>query len=933
MTSKRKPQRAVVELAGREDFRRVSAALVESERRFRRMADATLDVIWITDLEPEKVVYVSPSFERIWGMKAQDLYDDPHLWIKGIHPDDRETVGTAFIDWITHQPDRPWKSEYRILRPDGEVRWIVEHGVVISEVDGPKRVSGISKDVTDRRQVEAALRESEQRFALAVAGSADGIWDWDIVSGQMFISERGQRLYGLEPGIELRPRSKWLPMVAMPHEDVLDRRQAIDDYIAGKVPAFDSEWRVRHLDGVDRWVRLRGLCVRDAQGRATRFSGSITDIDERKRAQEALAQSEQRHALAMQAARDGFWDWTVDDDGFYASARTLDICGFAPAANFHGREDFWDRMPIHPDDASRWRHAEQLILASQLTRFDTEIRLRLTGEIRWIEWTGLSSCDAGGTAKRWTGSVSDITSRKLSEAALRESEERFALAVAGSNDGLWDWDILTDQMFFSDRAQLIYGLEPGTTVHPRTEWRAMVRLHPEDAADHSRRVADYLDGLLPTYDGEWRVQDADGSYRWVRIRGVCLRDEGGRPTRMAGSVSDIDSHRRAQAALQQTQRLEAVGTLAGGIAHDFNNILGAILGFGDMALKNTRAGSRMRRDIECIMTAGERGRALVEQILAFSRSGIGKRVPVLIEGVVDEAIDLLSGTVPADIRVEKHLHAGRVTAIGDPTKVHQVLINLCTNAIQAMPNGGTLRVELETTRFLEDYPTATGALKPGEYVALAVCDNGTGISAGVLPRIFDPFFTTKDPGSGTGLGLSLVHGIVTELGGAIDVETAPGDGSTFRVYLPCAAGQPTPSSPVKAAEIPRGAHQQVLVIDDEEALVRLTTERLGELGYVCVGYSSSSDALIAFQAHPERFDAIVTDERMPGLTGIALAKEIRATRADIPIILVSGYLGGDLVARAHSAGAAAVLGKPFVADDLAVALANALAPPARQPPT
>jgi CheY-like chemotaxis protein len=316
----------------------------------------------------------------------------------------------------------------------------------------------------------------------------------------------------------------------------------------------------------------------------------------------------------------------------------------------------------------------------------------------------------------------------------------------------------------------------------------------------------------------------------------------------------------------------------------------------------------------------------VEQILAFSRSGVGKRVPVQIEGVVQEAVELLTGTMPADIRIEKRLHAGRATVMCDPTKIHQVLVNLCTNAIQAMPDGGTLRVDLERTRFLDAYPTATGDLKAGEYAVLAVSDNGSGISAEVRPRIFDPFFTTKDPGMGTGLGLSLVHGIVTELGGAIDVATSAGNGSTFRVYLRCTADQPAESLPVKAAGIPRGAHQQVLVVDDEEALVRLTTERLVELGYVCVGYSSSTDALIAFQAHPERFDAVVTDERMPGLTGISLAKAIRGTRADIPIILVSGYLGGDLVARAHAAGAAAVLGKPFAADDLAVALANALAP-------
>ncbi|WP_157265564.1 sensor histidine kinase [Azohydromonas aeria] len=276
---------------------------------------------------------------------------------------------------------------------------------------------------------------------------------------------------------------------------------------------------------------------------------------------------------------------------------------------------------------------------------------------------------------------------------------------------------------------------------------------------------------------------------------------------LAQLLEQDGSRRRAAAARQQAQRVEAVGLLAGGIAHDFNNILGAILGFGESALRNTRAGSRLRRDLECIVTAGERGRALVERILEFSRSGVAERLPVHVEGEVREALALLAGSLPPLVRVETALNAGHAALLGDPTQVHQVVMNLATNAVQAMPRGGTLRVALEVVTLPAARLAATGAIEPGEYLVLTVSDTGTGIAPQVRARIFDPFFTTKEVGTGTGLGLSLVLGIVTELGGAVDVATEPGAGSTFTVYLPrsgevadvAPASAPAPSPPPASA--------------------------------------------------------------------------------------------------------------------------------------
>jgi nitrogen-specific signal transduction histidine kinase/CheY-like chemotaxis protein len=399
---------------------------------------------------------------------------------------------------------------------------------------------------------------------------------------------------------------------------------------------------------------------------------------------------------------------------------------------------------------------------------------------------------------------------------------------------------------------------------------------------------------------------------------------------VVGSISDVTGKHEAEEELSRlerqlrlAQRLEGMGTLAGGIAHDFNNILGAILGFSEMAWRDAPKGSRLQRDLESIATAGERGRALVERILAFSRSAVGERAAVHVEQVVREALDLLSAKLPPSVTLSAELRAGRAAMLGDPTQVHQVLMNLGTNAVQAMPSGGTLSVSLNAARCEAARAATIGKVAAGDYVVLRVADNGTGIAPEILDRIFDPFFTTKEVGTGTGLGLSLVHGIVAELGGAIDLESTSGKGTAFTVYLP-RSGDALDSSEKEESDLPRGDGQRVLVVDDEEPLVRLATRALEDLGYRPVGFTSSAAALAAFCAEPGRFDALIADERMPGLSGTALIREVRGVRRAIPILLMSGYVGGAVASRAREAGADDVLKKPVLARDLATSLARVL---------
>jgi PAS domain S-box-containing protein len=516
------------------------------------------------------------------------------------------------------------------------------------------------------------------------------------------------------------------------------------------------------------------------------------------------------------------------------------------------------------------------------------------------------------------------------ERALRDSEERYALAMEGANEGHWDWDTVTDRLFISPKMRTWAGLKPDHEITTRSEWLAQIVVHPDDLSRFLATARDHLEGRTPRYESEYRLRQPDGAWRWVLSRGHCLRDATGKPLRFIGSVADITAEKQAQvdrehleAQLRQSQKMEAMGTLAGGIAHDFNNILGAILGYGELAYEHSAPGSAMRRYIENVLHAAVRAKTLVDRILGFSRSGLGDRVSVNIQAVIDETLELLTASLPPQILLRKKLEAGDAAVIGDATYLHQVAMNLCTNAIHAMEPGGVLDVSLDRVQVSEKRPLSRGLISPGAYVRLIVSDTGTGIPPAVMERMFDPFFTTKGVGEGTGLGLSLVHGIVAELGGAIGVETSAGKGSKFEIWLPVVGDAGIPSVEATRPR-PRGHGETVMIVDDEPALVALAKELLTKLGYEPVGFESSSAALQALRAQPQRFDLLLTDEAMPELTGAELAREVRRIRADLPILIITGHGGAQLAQKAAAVGAAEVLRKPLRGNELAEAITRVL---------
>ncbi len=778
--------------------------------------------------------------------------------------------------------------------------------------------------------VRDSLDASRERFALAVAGSNDGIWDWDQRTEKMFASARARELLGLPPGPDVAPSKQWFASLDFHPEDAPRRMAAMKDHLAGKTPLYEGEYRIRHPDGSYRWVLIRGMCIRDTTGQPLRMAGSVSDIDAEKRAQEALRLSEERYAIAMTGSNEGHWVWDIATDELYVSPMGKDVFGLPADEPITTRKVFLERVQTHPADREATQRNFADHMEGRIPRIEHEFRILLPdGTVRWIQTRAQCFRDADGRPLRMAGASIDVTERKRAEEALQQSEQRYQLAITGVNQGVWDWDLASDNVFLSARAQELMGQGQGDQVRPRREWIALWKYHPDDRPYVREELSKYLRGATRTFEVEYRMWHPSGAWRWYRDRGVALRDEGGRPYRMAGSIEDVTDRKEARAErdrlegqLRQAQKLEAMGTLAGGVAHDFNNILAAILGYGEMAQKTAIEGTSLRRYIDAAMSAGMRAKALVERILAFSRSGMGERVPVHVQSVIAESLDIISGSLPPGVRLERTLIAGNAAVLGDPTQLQQVVMNLCSNAVQAIRGTGTVSVSVDTIELTEPRHVTTCSLPPGHYLRLRVADTGTGIDMQVIDRIFDPFFTTKDVGVGTGLGLSLVHGIVTDLGGGIEVENRPGAGATFTVYVP---RQSSVEACVAVEEpVAAGSGETILLVDDETALVQLGEEMMAELGYEPVGFSSSTVALESFRVAPDRFDAVLSDEAMPGMTGSELAAQIHRIRPDIPIVLMSGFTSAALAARARDAGVIEVLAKPLVSRDIARCLAAAL---------
>lgn len=568
---------------------------------------------------------------------------------------------------------------------------------------------------------------------------------------------------------------------------------------------------------------------------------------------------------------------------------------------------------IFPEIPDRWKEVHQRGLRGEVVKSVEDRFERMDGSIQWLRWVVRPWYNADGGVGGIVIFAEDITERKASGEALRESEARFRLLVESAPDAIF---VQTQGCFaYANKAACsIFGYESedqllGNPVLPH--------FHIVDRKAVEERIRILNNEKRPVPPREETCLRADGSTVPVEISAVPVHFKGRDGALVF--MRDISDRKEAEAALRkseerllQSQKMEAIGTLAGGIAHDFNNILFAMTGYTELAMESLPPNSEIRSDLQRVLDAGKRAGQMVKQILTFSRQSQPERQPLDLGPIVKEGLKFLRGSIPTTIEISQSVQPNLGKVYGDPTQVHQVLMNFCTNAVHAMGHGkGLLSVELSAVEIDQEDAAGYPELVAGKYVRLTVGDTGHGIPREILPRIFEPYFTTKKAGEGTGLGLAVVHGIVRSHGGSISVYSEIDKGTTFHVYLPVIEEETFEKQDVSTDIIPTGS-ERILFVDDEQILVEMGQSILERLGYRVRTSTNPIEALELFRADPQQFDLVITDLTMPKMTGDELASELRRIRPDVRIILSTGFSETLNEETLKEAGISVLIRKPIL---------------------
>ncbi len=755
---------------------------------------------------------------------------------------------------------------------------------VIKTIKHITRLPHTILNALERQRVQKELAERDANLRAVLENISDGILVVDEENIILYANPGAGSMLGKPP--EKLAGQKFEHDVAQiqPAEIALPRR-------AGG-PGF-AEMRIAETD----WAGKKSWII------------SLRDITERKQAGEALRQSEARYRAIFENS--GAAIIIVNQDGSIAMAdqQCTESTGYTPE-QLQGKQ--W-REFMHPDDLPRMEQYFRLRFTDPAAApRNHEARLRhADGSIRHF----LLNVDAIPYGGQVVVSMVDITRRKEAEGA------RLLLETA--------IDHAVECIFITDRQNRITYVNQAFEKITGYSADEVLGKTPGllQSGEHDREF--YQDLKSTIYAGRpWQGylinRKKDGSLYEVQATIAPIRDASGEVTHFVSVHRDVTREREFERRQQQNQRLEAIGVLAGGIAHDFNNLLSPIIGYTELSLAMLPPNSPVRDDLEQVLLAAKRATDLVRQILTFSRQRRYERKAISIGPVLREALKLLRATLPATIEIKQEIDDRAGAVVIDPTEIHQIIMNLCTNAYQAMPQGGVLTVELKEMTIERELSDPIPGLAPGRYLRLTVGDTGCGIPREIVDKIFEPYFTTKEEGRGTGLGLSTTYSIVRSCGGAITVYSEPGKGTVFHVYLPVADRRTDAAQKEEREAVAGGKGERILFVDDEAGIAELGKTTLERVGYTVTSCTDPRKALTLFFDNPAGFDLVITDMTMPGMTGKQLAEEILKNRPDLPVILCTGFSEHINEEKARNLGIKKFLNKPVSPRELAAAVREVL---------
>ncbi len=911
------------------ESKRAEEALRESELRYREVFENSSECIFLLDVTADgrfKFAGFNPAEEKTAGFSNAKMYGK---FIEEVIP--AELASQVITNY------RCCLEAGTIINYDEELDLPLGrrhfHTVLIpvrNIVGEIYRIVGVARDITERKRMEEelrlaheelekrvvertkqlektleALRTSEERYALAVQGSNDGIWDRDFSTGEVYYSPRWKSMLGYEDDEIPNDAEEWKKRI---HPD--DYRRVMDAFVAymeGRIPSYEVEYRLRHKDGSYRYILARGICLRDSNGVPYRSSGSHTDITDKKRAEDALMQSE-RHfrqlvehsPVAMAVSCD------IEEKIILLNRKFTELFGYTQK-DIPDVGHWWSLA--YPDKKYRrvvktaWESKVEQAIKNIRTFEPMEAMVTCKdGTIRHIEF------NFSFIGERNLITFIDHTEIKSAQEVIRKSEEKYR--------GLFEKS--KDTIFISDPERRIIDMnQAGIALFGYTKEELFsLDLEKLYCNRKDREVLWqklYRSGFVSDFEVEMKKKA--GEKIFILLSMSVIKDDAGQISGYQGIIHDMTDRKKLERQLLQSQKMESVGILAGGVAHDFNNLLTAISGYGQILMESIPEDDEISQEsIKIVLTAAERAAELTRGLLAFSRKQVISLKPLHINTVISDTVKLIERIIGEDIALSTNFIDKNLVIKADPGQIEQVLMNLATNSRDAMPHGGHLSI---TTRqvVVEDGSEKLYDLpSPGKYAMISVTDTGTGVDKKTMESIFEPFYTTKEIGKGTGLGLSIVYGIVKQHGGSVLVSSEPGKGTTFDIYLPVVKGHAVKEES-KISTPHTGGTETLLVVEDEEIVRMFMKKILERAGYKVIIADDGENAVARFREHDD-ISLVLSDLVMPKKDGKEMQYEIRKIKPGIKIMFISGYAADVMQKKGMLEEGTEFITKPFNKNDL-----------------